>query len=214
MYENMTKTKMYGLLTGIFCALIIISNILATKTLKIEFIILPCSILTFPLLFIINDILSEIYGYKMTKDVIYLGFIMNIIAIVLYSIAIALPSNSQNSQAFSSILSITPRLFIAGLVSYTAGNILNSQVLIKLKEKYSDLLFVRCVVSTAVGEAADSIIFITISFFGVFTNDVILVMICSQVFFKVLYEILSYPATKKVILHMRKMDDGELKGQI
>lgn len=60
MFENMTKTRMYTYLTGMFCALIIISNILGTKTLKIDFIMLPCSILVFPMLFVINDILSEI----------------------------------------------------------------------------------------------------------------------------------------------------------
>ena len=67
MFKNITKTRMYSYLTGMFCALIIISNILGTKTLKFEFIMLPCSILTFPMLFIINDILSEIYGFEMTK---------------------------------------------------------------------------------------------------------------------------------------------------
>ena len=77
MLEQMTKTKAYSYLTGTFCALIIASNILATKTLKVEFIMLPCSIMTFPILFIVNDILSEIYGYKMAKNVIYLGFILN-----------------------------------------------------------------------------------------------------------------------------------------
>ena len=67
MFENNTKTRMYAYLMGIFCASIIVSNILATKTLEFEFIALPCSILTFPVLFIVNDILSEIYGYKMTR---------------------------------------------------------------------------------------------------------------------------------------------------
>ena len=134
----MTKTKAYSYLTGTFCALIIASNILATKTLKIEFIMLPCSIMTFPILFIVNDILSEIYGYKMAKNVIYLGFILNIIAVILYSIAIMLPSDSPNAEAFSSILSTTPRLFIAGLISYLMGNIINSKIMVVLKEKYND----------------------------------------------------------------------------
>ena len=79
MFENLTKTRLYSILTGMFCALIIMSNILGTKTLKFEWIMLPCSILTFPLLFVINDILSEIYGFKMAKNVIYLGLILNIL---------------------------------------------------------------------------------------------------------------------------------------
>lgn len=207
MFEDMTKTKMYSLLTGAFCALIIMSNILGTKTLEIKFIILPCSILTFPMLFIINDILSEIYGYKKTKEVIYLGFILNIIAIILYTIAIMFPSNSPNAESFSAILGTTPRLFIAGLCSYIAGNILNSKIMIKLKEKHTNLLFMRCVVSTAVGEATDSIIFISVGFIGTFSTEVIITMICCQVVFKVLYEIIIYPITKKVILFLRTLDE-------
>ena len=214
MLTNFTKTKMYALLVGMFCALIIMSNILGTKTLQIEFIVLPCSILTFPALFIINDILSEIYGYNMTRNVIYLGFLLNILAVILYSIAMALPSNSPNADAFATILGTTPRLFFAGLCSYMFSNIVNAQIMVKLKEKYYDLLFVRCITSTLVGEAIDSMIFITVAFYGVFPNDVILSMICCQVVFKVLYALISYPVTRKVIHHIKSLDDGELKGQI
>ena len=203
----MTKTKAYSYLTGTFCALIIASNILATKTLKVEFIMLPCSIMTFPILFIVNDILSEIYGYKMAKNVIYLGFILNIIAVILYSIAIMLPSDSPNAEAFSSILSTTPRLFIAGLISYLMGNIINSKIMVVLKEKYNDYLFVRCIASTVVGEAIDSIIFITVSFYGVFPGELIITMICCQVVFKVLYEIIAYPITRKIIFSVKTLDD-------
>lgn len=67
MFEQMTKTKAYSYLTGTFCALIIASNILATKTLKVEFIMLPCSIMTFPILFIVNDILSRFTDIKWPK---------------------------------------------------------------------------------------------------------------------------------------------------
>ena len=134
MLENMTKSMIYSYLTSIFCVFIIISNILATKTLKIEFIMLPCSILVFLMLFSINDILSEIYGFAMTRTVIFLGFVLNIISVVIFSIAIILPSNSPSADAFATILGTTPRLFIAGLVSYLISNIINSQIMVKLKE--------------------------------------------------------------------------------
>ena len=214
MFENVTKASAYAYLAGVFWAFMIISNILATRTLEIEFIVLPCSILTFPVLFIVNDILSEIYGYNMTKDIIYLGFIINTFAIVLYHIAMLFPSNSPNADAFAMLLSTTPRLFVAGLISYMLGNLLNSKVLVVLKEKYSDGLFVRCILSTVIGETVDSIIFISISFIGVLPSDVVLTMICCQIVFKSLYEILAYPVTRKVIFRLRTLDDGELKGQI
>ena len=214
MFENLTKARMYSYLTGMFCALIIMSNILGTKTLKIEFIMLPCSILTFPLLFIINDILSEIYGFTMTRNVILLGFVINIIAVVLYTIAIMLPSNSPTADAFSAILGTTPRLLMAGLISYLLSNFINSQIMVKLKEKYYNLLFVRCITSTAVGEAIDSIIFISTAFYGIFSTELIITMICCQVIFKVLYEFIIYPVTRTVIHYIRELDDGELENMI
>ncbi|WP_296796833.1 queuosine precursor transporter [uncultured Methanobrevibacter sp.] len=210
MFENMNKTNVYAYLTGIFCASMIASNILATRTLEISFIALPCSILTFPILFVINDILSEIYGFKLTKNIIYLGFIINVVVVVLYQVAMIFPSTSPNAPAFAALLSTTPRLFVAGLISYMMGNILNSQVLVKLKEKYYDLLFVRVIVSTIIGETVDSVIFILVSFYGVLPNDLVFTMIGCQIVFKVLYELIFYPLTRKVVFKIRTLDDGSL----
>ena len=206
----MNKTKVYAYLAGIFFACMITSNILATRTMEISFIALPCSILTFPILFIVNDILSEIYGYKLTKDVIYLGFIINLVAVVLYQVAMIFPSNSPNAPAFAALLSTTPRLFVAGLISYMASNLLNSKILVKLKEKYHNLLFVRVVGSTVIGVTVDSVIFILVSFYGVLPNELVVTMICCQIVFKVLYELIFYPVIRKVIFKIRTLDEGSL----
>lgn len=210
MFENMNKTKVYAYLAGIFFACMITSNILATRTMEISFIALPCSILTFPILFIVNDILSEIYGYKLTKDVIYLGFIINLVVVVLYQVAMIFPSSSPNAPAFAALLSTTPRLFVAGLISYMASNLLNSKILVKLKEKYHNLLFVRVVGSTVIGVTVDSVIFIFISFYGVLPNELVVTMICCQIVFKVLYELIFYPVIRKVIFKIRTLDEGSL----
>ena len=206
----MNKTKVYAYLAGIFFACMITSNILATRTMEISFIALPCSILTFPILFIVNDILSEIYGYKLTKDVIYLGFIINLVVVVLYQVAMIFPSSSPNAPAFAALLSTTPRLFVAGLISYMASNLLNSKILVKLKEKYHNLLFVRVVGSTVIGVTVDSVIFIFISFYGVLPNELVVTMICCQIVFKVLYELIFYPVIRKVIFKIRTLDEGSL----
>ena len=210
MFENMNKTKVYAYLAGIFFACMITSNILATRTMEISFIALPCSILTFPILFIVNDILSEIYGYKLTKDVIYLGFIINLVVVVLYQVAMIFPSSSPNAPAFAALLSTTPRLFVAGLISYMASNLLNSKILVKLKEKYHNLLFVRVVGSTVIGVTVDSVIFILVSFYGVLPNELVVTMICCQIVFKVLYELIFYPVIRKVIFKIRTLDEGSL----
>ena len=82
----------------------------------------------------LTSIFCEIYGFAMTRNVIFLGFVLNIISVVIFSIAIILPSNSPSADAFATILGTTPRLFIAGLVSYLISNIINSQIMVKLKE--------------------------------------------------------------------------------
>lgn len=125
-----------------------------------------------------------------------------------------LPSNSPTADAFSTILGTTPRLFIAGLFSYMVSNLINSKIMVKLKEKYYNLLFVRCILSTAVGETIDSVIFIIFGFYGVFSNELIITMICCQIVFKTLYEIIIYPITRKFIHHLKTLDDGELENLI
>ena len=86
--------------------------------------------------------------------------------------------------------------------------------MVKLRDRYYDWLFIRCVTSTAAGEAIDSVIFITVGFLGTYSIEQVVTMICCQVVFKVLYEIICYPLTKKVISIARDIDDGELAGQI
>jgi hypothetical protein len=103
---------------------------------------------------------------------------------------------------------------MAGLISYLLSNFINSQIMVKLKEKYYNLLFVRCITSTAVGEAIDSIIFISTAFYGIFSTELIITMICCQVIFKVLYEFIIYPVTRTVIHYIRELDDGELENMI
>lgn len=214
MFENMTKMKVYAILSGIFCFFTLLSDIIATKTININWIVVPCCILTFPIVFIINEILTEIYGFKMTKDVIYLGFILNFISIIVYIIAIELPSNNPKSEAFAIILGYTPRIIIAGFCAYLVGNIVNSLVLVKLKEKYSNSLFVNYFVSTAIAYTLDAIIFISVGFIGTMSTESILIMICCLTIIDIIYGFICYPITKKVILKIKKLDDGELKGQI
>ena len=97
--KTLTKTKLYQILTGVFVACLLISNILAAKTFTIGSIILPTAVIIFPLVYIVNDVLAEIYGFKKAKDIIILGFILNALAVVAYSIAIILPAPDYATDA-------------------------------------------------------------------------------------------------------------------
>lgn len=198
---GMSKSEIYAILTGVFTASIIISNIIAGKTLNLYYITLPCSILLFPVIYVINDILTESYGYQKAKRVILLGFIMNVVALISYTITIMLPAPSffVNSEAYSIVLGSTFRLVIAGFAAYLVGSIVNAQVMVILKQKAEEKLFLRCLVSTFAGESFDSFIFLTIGFFGTMPLTSLFLMIVTQVFFKTGYEIVIYPITKRII---------------
>lgn len=209
MFENLTKTDLYAILTGVFTACMIVSNIIAGKTFDFFSFVLPCGVVIFPIVYVVNDVLAEIYGYEKARRVIILGFFMNLIAVICYNITIWLPAPVffENSEAFSVVLGSTFRLLIAGFAAYLVGSLVNARLMVYLKKWDEKKLFVRCILSTLFGEGMDALIFITIGFFGTMPTDALIVMIVAQALFKTAYEIIVYPLTKVVIVRVREMPD-------
>ena len=154
MFEDMTKTELYAILTGIFTASLIVSNIIAGKTFDFFSFTLPCGVVIFPVIYIVNDVLAEIYGYEKARKVILLGFFMNLVAVICYQITILLPAPAffENSEAFSIVLGSTFRLLVASFAAYLAGSLVNAKVMVYLKKWDENKLFFRCIVSTLFGE--------------------------------------------------------------
>ncbi|MBQ2226785.1 MAG: queuosine precursor transporter [Methanobrevibacter sp.] len=209
MFENLTKTDLYAILTGVFTACMIVSNIIAGKTFDFFSFVLPCGVVIFPIVYVVNDVLAEIYGYEKARRVIILGFFMNLIAVICYNITIWLPAPVffENSEAFSVVLGSTFRLLIAGFAAYLVGSLVNARLMVYLKKWDEKKLFVRCILSTLFGEGMDALIFITIGFFGTMPTDALIVMIVAQALFKTAYEIIVYPLTKVVIVRVRELPD-------
>ena len=209
MFENLTKTDLYAILTGVFTACMIVSNIIAGKTFDFFSFVLPCGVVIFPIVYVVNDVLVEIYGYEKARRVIILGFFMNLIAVICYNITIWLPAPVffENSEAFSVVLGSTFRLLIAGFAAYLVGSLVNARMMVYLKKWDEKKLFVRCILSTLFGEGMDALIFITIGFFGTMPTDALIVMIVAQALFKTAYEIIVYPLTKVVIVRVRELPD-------
>ncbi|MBQ6349655.1 MAG: queuosine precursor transporter [Methanobrevibacter sp.] len=209
MFENLTKTELYAILTGVFTACLIVSNIIAGKTFDFFSFTLPCGVIIFPVIYIVNDILAEVYGYQKAKRVILLGFFMNLVAVICYNITIIMPAPAffTNSEAFSIVLGSTFRLLVASFAAYLAGSLLNAKVMVVLKKKYEDKLFLRCIASTLVGEGLDAIIFIFIGFLGTMPLEALLLMIVAQALFKTIYEIIIYPLTRYVIGHVKRLPE-------
>jgi len=201
MFENLTKTELYAMLTGVFTASLIVSNIIAGKTFDFFSFVLPCGVIIFPIIYIVNDVLAEVYGYKKARNVILLGFLMNLVAVICYNITIVLPAPAffENSNAFGVVLGSTFRLLVASFAAYLVGSLVNAKMMVILKKWDEDKLFLRCILSTLFGEGLDAVIFITIGFLGTMPLEALLLMIVAQALFKTVYEIIVYPLTRHVI---------------
>lgn len=207
---NMDKvhSDIFLYLSIIFVVCLLLSNILASKLLSIGPYSVTSGVLVFPISYIINDILAEVYGYNKAKKVIIIGFLMNLFMSLVFLLAIYLPAPKwfENADAFKTILGSTPRIALAGFLAYLFGSLANAKVLVKMKN--NSKFGVRAILSTIVGEGIDSIIFVTISFVGALTTKQILEMIILQVSIKTIYEIICLPITTVI---MKKIKDYEVE---
>ena len=198
----MSKTQLYQVLTGVFVACLLISNILAGRTFAIGDIVLPSGVIIFPIVYIVNDVMAEIFGYKKTRNVIWLGFVMNAFAVLAYSIAIRLPAPVyavEEAKAFEIVLGTTDRLLLASFAAYLVGSLINARVMVKMKERLQKHLMLRCVTSTLIGESIDAFVFVTIAFWGTMPLGSLLIMLIAQPTFKTLFEFAFYPLTRLTI---------------
>lgn len=211
MFKNtdLTKTDLYAILVGIFCAGLIISNIIASKTFEFFWITLPCGVIIFPLIYIVNDVLAECYGFKKARRAIYLGFFMNLIAVICYNVTMFLPAPAYftGDGAFHTVLGSTLRLLVASFAAYLIGSLINAKLMVYLKGKYENKLFFRCISSTFAGGGMDALIFITIGFLGTMPVSALLTMIVAQALFKTAYEVVVYPLTRHVIHNVKDLKD-------
>lgn len=215
MKNHNSKNAIYSILAGIYCASLIISNILAFKTFTIAGVItLPAAVIIFPIVYIVNDVLSEVFGFQKTRRIIFTAFAMNIVAVVAYNLAIILPAPSffTGNEAFTIVLSSSFRILIASLAAYLIGSLSNSFVMDRMgrtKEENSNSgLMLRCVISTLVGEGLDAMIFITIAFIGTMPITDLLIMVVCQALFKTLYELVVYPITRIVIIKTKTLPEN------
>jgi hypothetical protein len=193
----------------LFAICLLISNILATKIILIGPWAAPAGVLIFPIAYIINDVIVEVWGYKKARLIIWSGFAVNLLAALFFTLAIAVPAAPfwQNQSAFSTILGSTPRIIIASLLAYLTGSFLNAFVMSKVKVLMKGKDFsVRAILSTLVGETADSMIFITIAFVGNLPFNVLIGMIFTQACIKTVYEIVILPFTIIVVKWVKKVE--------
>ncbi len=194
---------LFTALAGLFCVALIVSNIIAGKLWAAPLgLIFTPGVLLFPVGYIIGDVVPEVYGLAAARKVIMLGFVTNLIAVFFYYVCLWLPAPVfwTNQEAFTTVLSSTPRLLAASFAGYLVGSNVNAYIMVWVKKLTgSKWLWVRTISSTIVGETLDTAFFATIAFFGTMPNDALVTLILSMAGFKILYEALATPLTYAVV---------------
>jgi len=204
--------KYLGSISVFFVSVLLISNIASTKIVDLKWFVFDGGTLLFPLSYIFGDILTEVYGYKRTKKVIWLGFFMALLMSLVFIIVGKLPSAPgwNNQGAYDLILGLTPRIVLASLIAYACGEFSNSFVLAKMKIlTKGKMLWARTIGSTVVGEFIDSILFIVIAFWGILPNSLLLTLIISNYIFKTAVEVLFTPITYKIVGFLKKKENED-----
>lgn len=209
----MKEYKFFTLITGLFVAVLLISNIASSKIVEFGPLTFDGGTILFPISYIFGDVLTEVYGYRKSRQVIWIGFGCAILMTVVFAVVSYLPSASDwhNQEAFNAILGTTPRIVAGSLVAYFAGEFSNSFILAKMKIFTNGRwLFTRTIGSTIIGEGVDSLIFVIIAFAGVYSWSTLIAIIISNYVFKVGFEIVLTPVTYAVVGFLKRNEKTDV----
>ena len=203
----MNVSHRFVIIAAIFVTCLITANIIAIKVISFGPLILPAAIIVFPLSYIFGDILTEVYGYRQARKVIWLGFFCNLIFVIFVWVGQVLPPAPfwKWQEAYETILGYTPRLLGASFCGYLVGEFTNSFVLAKMKIlTRGRWLWTRTIGSTIVGEGLDTLIFITLAYIG--TPSFVLIMILYHWLVKTGIEASATPFTYAVVNFLKKKE--------
>ena len=212
MAEKKESFKYYSIISTLFVATIMISNTIATKLFSLGPLIFTGGVLIFPITYIFGDILTEVYGYSRSRKVIWTGFAALIFMSLIFWIVGLLPPAPTwpNQEAYVAILGLVPRIVLASIIGYWAGSFANSFVLAKMKLfTKGKHLWTRTIGSTIVGEGVDTVLFVSIAFYGVVSGGILVLAILSGYAFKVAYEIIATPITYKIVGFLKKAESTD-----
>lgn len=199
----------FVVVVAVFVTCLLVANIIAVKLVNIFGLTVPAAIIIFPISYICGDILTEVYGYQRARQVIWLGFGCNLLAVAAILAGQALPGAAfwDAQPAYERILGFTPRLLVASFCAYLVGEFTNSYVLAKMKVwTQGRMLWTRTIGSTVVGEGLDSFIFLSIAFWGIIPAGGLLAAVITQWLFKVAYEVLATPVTYIVVSFLKRQE--------
>ena len=208
------KVSVPFMLLGIlFNVYLIAANLLETKVIQIGSLTVTAGLLVFPISYIINDCIAEVWGFKKARLIIWSGFAMNFFVVDLGLIAVAIPAAPfwEGEEHFDFVFGMAPRIVAASLMAFLVGSFLNAYVMSKMKVASRGRHFsARAILSTLAGETADSLIFFPVAFGGIIAWRELLIMMCIQIILKSMYEVIILPVTIRVVKAIKKIDGSDV----
>ena len=198
---------LFMLFSILFCVCLIAANVLETKQIAFGSISLTGGLIVFPVSYIINDCVCEVWGYKKARLLIWTGFAMNFFFVSLGAICDAIPGAPYwtNDEGFHAVFGLAPRIAFASFLAFICGSFVNAYVMSKMKLSWGGKTFsLRAVVSTIFGESVDSIIFFPLALWGVVPTEELPWLMLWQVFLKTAYEVVVLPLTIRVVRYVKR----------
>lgn len=193
----------------LFCVCLITANVLETKQISLGVFNITGGLIVFPVSYIINDCVCEVWGYRKARLLIWLGFAMNFLFVLFGAIADAIPGASywHNDEGFHAIFGLAPRIAAASFVAFLVGSFVNAYVMSRMKINSDGRNFsLRAILSTIFGEGADSLIFFPLALYGVVPTAELPIFIVTQVVLKTLYEVAVLPLTIYVVKKTKQIE--------
>jgi len=203
------RFKYFDLLLGLFVAVLLISNVASTKIVQLGPFSFDGGTILFPLAYIFGDILTEVYGYKLSRRVIWTGFVAAGLMSLIFIVVGRLPAAPEwnNQEAYDQIIGLTPRLVLASLAAYWAGEFSNSFTLAKMKiATRGRWLWTRTIGSTLIGEGVDTLLFVVLAFWGILPTSLLVSVIVSNYVFKVGVEVAATPLTYAIVRFLKRQE--------
>lgn len=213
MKEKTTYSGLFLVMGQLFCVCLILANVLETKQLALGPVSITGGLIVFPISYIINDCIVEVWGYRRARLLIWTGFVMNFLFAVFGMLADALPAAPfwDGQEGFHAIFGLAPRIACASFLAFLVGSFLNAYVMSRMKLRDGNRRFsLRAIASTLVGESADSLVFFPIALGGIMPWDQMPVMMLTQIGLKTIYEIIALPVTIRVVRAMKRMEGQEV----
>jgi uncharacterized integral membrane protein (TIGR00697 family) len=206
-------SQWFVVVVAVFVTCLITANVTAVKLVSVFGLVLPAGVIVFPVSYIVGDVLTEVYGFRRARRVIWLGFFCNVIAVLAIWLGGVLPAAPfwDAQEAYDTILGYTPRLLLASFLAYLIGEFANSIVLAKMKVATNGRwLWSRTIGSTLVGQGLDSLVFVSVAFVGGIPLAALISAVVAQWLFKSLYEAAATPLTYLVVNALKRHEGADV----